>query len=69
MSQQEFPGMTLLLMVQEDKSMREPIYFCNIVADIYTNVAEPIKVWLTQKKNKGTRENRLPFLPNIKGRA
>lgn len=23
-------------MVQEDKSMREPIYFCNIVADIYT---------------------------------
>lgn len=38
-SQQEFPGMTLLLMVQEDKSMREPVYFCNIVADIYTNVA------------------------------
>lgn len=36
---QLFPGMTLLLMVQEDKSMREPMYFCNIVADIYTDVA------------------------------
>lgn len=29
--------MTLLLMVQEGKSMRESFYFCNIVADIYTD--------------------------------